>query len=192
VVDGHAINWEEIGCYGQHQKFNALASLLAVRHTNAEFSFAEILSAISRYKPLPYRCEVIFSNGARKIVNDSKSTNVESTLAAMSLCSKPAILMMGGQGKGEPYGPLKEAANMIGHFITFGASGTVIAREVESFLKAENFSSMREAAMRALEISKSKNMDIVFSPGCASFDEFRNFEHRGEEFSKIVKQFNSP
>ncbi len=188
-VGGIIISFEELKIEGTHNQINALTAAILVQNVAPQKSLLEILKAISGFESLPFRCEQVFNNGAIKIINDSKSTNLESTLAALSLAKRPAILLMGGQGKGEPYKGLGLMANAIHLLITFGASGATIAEDAPPQIMREVFSKMEAAVLRALELARDNQLDVIFSPGCASFDEFRNFEHRGQEFNRLVELF---
>jgi UDP-N-acetylmuramoylalanine--D-glutamate ligase len=79
------------------------------------------------------------------------------------------------------------AKEKISLLITFGASGKEIASQAEPGLSVERFEKMAPAVLRALSLASDNKCDIIFSPGCASFDEFKNFEHRGAVFSQMVK-----
>jgi UDP-N-acetylmuramoylalanine--D-glutamate ligase len=185
--NGLSIDWSALHCLGIHQRINALTAAIGVLRMSPALATGRVLETIAHYRPLPYRCEVVFKNESLQIINDSKSTNVESTLAALSISKRTAILLMGGQGKGESYAPVKDAHQKISRLITFGASGAVIMEEAHGIFPVEHFKTMAQACHHALELGIAGGQDVIFSPGCASFDEFRNFEHRGEEFSKIVK-----
>ena len=80
-------------------------------------------------------------------------------------------------------------ANAIHLLITFGASGATIAEDAPPMIMREVFSKMEAAVLRALQLARDNHLDVIFSPGCASFDEFRNFEHRGQEFNRLVELF---
>jgi UDP-N-acetylmuramoyl-L-alanyl-D-glutamate--2,6-diaminopimelate ligase len=187
VVEGQSIDFRSLNIFGHHNHVNALTAALMVSNlTNRPPS--SLLPLVARYKPLPYRCEIIFDDGLRKIVNDSKSTNLESTVAALSIAGRPAILLMGGQGKGESYVGLRDMLAVLKHMVVFGASREAIAKDAP--VPAVIFEKMRDAVLHALEIARDNQWDIIFSPGCASFDEFNNFEHRGDVFNALVTEFN--
>lgn len=173
---------------GRHNYFNAVAAALLAAH-RLGVDFTDLLPGLSLFKGLPFRCEVVFHEHGRLIVNDSKSTNLESTLVAMSVASRPGILLMGGKGKGESYKGLAAARDKIKLLITFGASRHEIMRDQEE-IPSESFEKMGDAVLRALQLARDNNLDVIFSPGCASFDEFRNFEHRGEIFNELVSRFH--
>ena len=182
---GTFISLLQFGLLGVHNQLNGLvASLLleSVRGADA----LESLARLRDYRGLPFRCEVVFDDGSLKIINDSKSTNLESTLAALSVAAKPVILLMGGQGKGESYKALATRLSNIRSLIVFGASRDAIAQDVSGSLSCEKCEKMEAAVLRALELARDNKCDILFSPGCASFDEFKNFEERGENFNRLV------
>jgi UDP-N-acetylmuramoylalanine--D-glutamate ligase len=182
---GWQLQFNHLGIQGEHNQFNAFAAVILASHVMG-ISPQELMPILRQYKGLPYRCEVVFEDGQRTIINDSKSTNLESTLAAMSMAKRPVILMMGGQGKGEPYDDLSQVKDKIATLITFGHSSRIIADQSPGGVPVESFDKMAPAVLRALNLAKHHNLDVIFSPGCASFDEFRNFEHRGAVFTQMV------
>lgn len=148
----------------------------------------------STYQQLSHRLEQIgndntrfrASNGANKLVrmfNDSKATNVESTLVAVKSFKTPVRILLGGEPKGDSYLPL---ANFIGKpliaIYPFGKAGAKIFEELKHVPGiCQPLASMQAAAEQALTDSNDGDT-ILLSPACASFDEFKNFEHRGEVF----------
>jgi len=183
---GKNFNFLEYGLLGTHNHSNAAMACLMIEKIY-KTKLEESLRALASYPGLPFRCEVVYSSPKFQVVNDSKSTNLESTVVALSVMKRPAILLMGGQGKGESYASLSLSAGRIKNLITFGASGQQIASDASKFINAEIFEKMGPAVLRALQLARDNNWDILFSPGCASFDEFRNFEDRGLVFNKIVR-----
>ena len=146
---------------------------------------------IDDFKGLPFRCQLVGTLEGHPVFNDSKSTNCESTVAALAGIKAPVVLMMGGKGKGESYLPVIAWRQNVAALVCFGESGQSIADELSLALKATGIDttthrSMREAAADAVAKSRRLNCGILFSPGCASFDEFRNFEHRGQEFNDAI------
>lgn len=171
---------------GIHNAVNAAFCLAAVHHLISK-PFDDIVTSIANFQGLPYRCQIVGkTSGGFDIINDSKSTNLESTLIALSSVANPAILMMGGAGKGESYKDLEKAKDKIAGLIAFGASRDDISRDAPKALLLGSHPKMRDAVDEALKAAKRMGCGILFSPGCASFDEFRNYEHRGDEFNKQV------
>ncbi len=188
VLNTKPVDFEALGVLGHHNQVNALTAALMVGAISGK-PLDVLLPLVSAYKPLAYRCEVVFDDGHRKIVNDSKSTNLESTIAALSVANQPLILLMGGQGKGESYTSLTSNSNSIKCLITFGASREEIAKDARDQISTVVFEKMQAAVLHALQVASDNKWNIIFSPGCASFDEFKNFEHRGAVFNELVDAF---
>lgn len=186
-ISGQRFNLQDFGIQGLHNQSNAIFAALMVQSLSNR-PLIDCFQSLTQFKGLPFRCQTAFQNKHVRVINDSKSTNLESTLSALTLLERPAILLMGGQGKGEPYGGLSAAKDKIHKLITFGASASQISRDVSSFLPSEIFDKMEAAVLHALRLARDNRVDVVFSPGCASFDEFKNFEHRGETFDRIVNK----
>lgn len=172
---------------GTHNAVNAAFCIATAQHL-LHASSRQITDAIATFQGLPYRCQLVGKTRKGKpVINDSKSTNLESTLIALSAADKPVILLMGGAGKGEPYGDLAKSRSKITLLITFGASRADIAKDLPKDLPTISFAHMADAVSEAFERADMLDCGVLFSPGCASFDEFRNYEHRGDEFNRILK-----
>lgn len=183
------LTWIEVS--GQHNEINARISIHVVAHLTQRTDLETLGSLLDNFRGLPFRCEVVGTINGNPVVNDSKSTNCESTCAALAGLKAPMILMMGGKGKGESYLSVSSRANQIQALVCFGASGQSIADELSLPLKdlGKNttvFPTMSGAIHHAVAAARQSGCGILFSPGCASFDEFRNFEHRGQEFNNTI------
>lgn len=172
-----------------HNQLNASFAALTVQHLLAKPAL-ELLPLLADFRGLPHRCELVGHLGPNgsgaSVVNDSKSTNVESTLVALQSQPKPVILMMGGQGKGEPYAPILAEKAKIAALVTFGATGATIAAELQGQLPTHAFATLKEALTSIGTLIDKYRCGILFSPGCASFDEFENYSHRGEVFKAAM------
>lgn len=150
----------------------------------------------TKYIQLPHRMEFIGkenqiffdTNKTDKkvsIINDSKSTNVESTLVALRSFHKPIRLLLGGEPKGDSYLPI--VSNQKTKFkvtvYPFGKAAPIISSELNGHIpmSAENYPNMLSAAKQALLDCESGDI-ILLSPACSSFDEFKDYEHRGNTF----------
>lgn len=134
----------------------------------------------SQYVPLAHRLEIIKKNPVT-IINDSKATNVESTLVALNSFAGSIRLLIGGEPKGDSYRPIQKfLGTKIIKVYPFGKAGSIIFSEIKGAI-AQPFPNMLAAAKQALLDSNSGDI-ILLSPACSSFDEFKNFEHRGEVF----------
>jgi UDP-N-acetylmuramoylalanine--D-glutamate ligase len=170
---------------GSHNIRNAAFAALSI-HLLRGVTLADAAAAVADYAGLPHRCQLVGTFGGRKIWNDSKSTNVESTLVALGSMISPVVLMMGGIGKGEPYAPILMEKDRIALVLTFGPTGPEIARALAPAVTVKNFPTLASLFQAFGGIMEEYGQHILFSPGCASFDEFRNFAHRGDYFSQTV------
>ncbi|MBM4251010.1 MAG: UDP-N-acetylmuramoyl-L-alanine--D-glutamate ligase [Deltaproteobacteria bacterium] len=170
----------------QHNRLNAGFALTAVAHTLGR-DVRSLAEGLKDFIGLRHRCELIGTVRGNQCINDSKSTNVESTLVALSSQTRPVLLLMGGQGKGESYTPILKLKDKISSVITFGASGPAIANDLSRELLVHEFPTLTVALGQIAGIISNKPTPILFSPGCASFDEFNNYEHRGDVFREQMK-----
>lgn len=175
------INLKSFGIPEAHNQLNA-AFTLHLAAPIAKRSVQDLAPLLQGFRGLPHRCEVVGTIAGKTVIDDSKSTNVESTLIALQSQDHPVLLFMGGQGKDEPYAPLLAARSKIAALVTFGASGGAIAEALRAEIPTQTFSTLKVAlkAWETLPIDQAQS--ILFSPGCASFDEFQNYSHRGDVF----------
>ncbi|WMY97177.1 MAG: UDP-N-acetylmuramoyl-L-alanine--D-glutamate ligase [Arsenophonus sp.] len=182
------IDIKKIYLIGEHNYLNVLAALAlsdAIRIPRKSS-----LMAITKYKGLPHRFQLIHEHKGIKYINDSKSTNISSTKAALkSLKIKGKLyLLLGGQGKSADFSQLKSyVADRNIQLFCFGYDGNKLAKLKKGSLSLDTI----EQCLRVI-IKKVKSGDIVLlSPACASFDQFHNFEQRGEIFIKLVKKYTN-
>lgn len=167
-----------------HNALNGAFSLFAANHIIGK-KLGELVKCLADYKPLRHRYEIIGYRRGHPIINDSKSTNIESTIAALRSIDGRCILLMGGEGKGEDYQSILEYDVKIESLLCFGKDGPKIAAELISTKFTTKLFDNLEVLMTELPGIFSQNpAPILLSPGCASFDEFGNFEERGCFFSQ--------
>jgi len=171
-----------------HDISNASCALLAASRF-CDKRPQHLLPLFDDFKGLAHRFQVITKNGSKPVINDSKAINVASTLTALaSLESPQAILLLGGQAKEESFAPISEKSAKIKAIVTFGKSGAVIADELSNFHPpVMRFKSLAEAMQNHHQWWQN-DTTILFSPACASFDEFSNFEERGEFFTRKISE----
>ncbi len=165
---------------------NALTAIEAVLPFT-QLSTADLSGFLDDYRVLPYRAEKIGSIAGYSVINDSKSTNVESTLACVEGYSKPLCLMLGGKLKAGDLSHMAGLSTRASEIICFGADGKKIANIFSNHPKVSCFSTLKEA-MNSYNFS-DLSAHLLFSPGCASFDEFRNFEDRGSFFNRKIGKY---
>lgn len=150
---------------------------------------AIILDELRDFRTLPFRTELIGTWKGFPIINDSKSTNVDSTLVALGEQTGPVILLLGGRGKGDPYAPILRFRDKISCLVIFGEDAPALEKDLgPSGLSIRRYDTLKAAVGSLPEILAQKPGAVLFSPACASFDEFKNYEHRGQFFTEMIRQ----
>lgn len=149
-----------------------------------------MLEALQEFRGLPHRCAWVANKQGVDWFDDSKGTNVGATVAALQGLEKPkqVILIAGGEGKGADFSPLQEVvAEHCRASILIGRDAPLIARALGDVVPVHYANSMVEAVAQAAKLAQPGDA-VLLSPACASFDMFRNYEHRGEVFTTVVRQ----
>ena len=122
-------------------------------------------------------------------INDSKATNVSSSLVAIAGMRRPTILLLGGRHKGEPYTSLAEAIRKnVKKVIAYGEAAPIIEKDLGGVVELERLGSDFEEVMRHARQSASSGDAVLLSPACSSYDMFRNYAERGERFRKLAME----
>jgi len=176
----------EITLRGSHNVENVLAATACALWTGMAPS--AIRRGIAGFRGVTHRIERVTHDRGVVYYNDSKGTNVDSTIKALQSFGEPIVLIAGGKGKGQDFGPLAEAARgRVRHAVLIGQDrGRIRAALEPAGVPVEDAESMDEAVRRAREAARAGDV-VLLSPACASFDMFRNFEHRGDVFKAVVR-----
>ncbi|MDY0268252.1 UDP-N-acetylmuramoyl-L-alanine--D-glutamate ligase [Trichloromonas sp.] len=174
----------ELRLKGLHNVENVMAALLPPLLEGC--SAAVAWEAARAFAGLPHRMvEVRVLNGV-PWYNDSKGTNVGSVLKSLAGLSAPVTLIAGGKDKGGDYGVLADPVReKVAHLILIGQASDRIDRELGALTHTLRAASLEEAVGRARELTPAGGA-VLFSPGCSSFDMFKNYEERGERFARAV------
>jgi UDP-N-acetylmuramoylalanine--D-glutamate ligase len=176
---------DQLKIYGSHNWANALAALALADHAGIPRDAS--LRALRAFAGLPHRCEFVAEIDGVSYFNDSKGTNVGSTLAALNGLPSPIVWLAGGQGKGQSFAELREPLARKGRVaILFGEDAARIAEHVLGALPIYREPDMFRALSRARALARSGDR-VLLSPACASFDQFRNYVDRGEKFVSAVR-----
>ncbi len=171
---------------GPHNLQNAMAAVTMAHLAGA--SHHGIQTGLNGFTGLAHRLEFVRARNGVEFINDSKATNVDSAVVALNAMTDNVWLIAGGKGKGAAYAPLGPAvkAKVKGIF-TIGADAETIQNEL-SHLQIQIIAcgTLRRAVERAAELATSGDT-VLLSPACASYDQFKNFEHRGEVFKELVR-----
>ena len=183
----------DFGLLGDHNVANALCAALLVMLADADHrsrdSYHKLASGLRSFRSLEHRIEVVQERNGVMWINDSKSTNVTSTLVAVRGMTRPTILLLGGKHKGEPYtGLAPELKRTVKRVIAYGEAAQTITRDLDGIVPVEqggtSFAEVVDRAKRAA----SPGDAVLLSPACSSFDMFENYEKRGAEFKRLVTQ----
>lgn len=182
------LNTAEMKMVGQHNYTNALAALALADAVG--LPRASSLAALTHFNGLAHRFQLVHEHQGVRWINDSKATNVGSTEAALNgLQVKGTLwLLMGGDGKSADFTPLipwLQGDNV--RLYCFGRDGDALAALRPEI--AVRTDTMRQAMEQIAPQVKAGDM-VLLSPACASLDQFRNFEHRGEQFAQLAKELS--
>jgi UDP-N-acetylmuramoylalanine--D-glutamate ligase len=180
---------DEIPLAGAHNVQNAMAALLSALAIGCPT--AALRDAIRTFSSMPHRLETIAEIEGVRYVDDSKSTNPASVIAALRTYDAPIVLIAGGRSKGTAFeamgAAIRERARAL---VAIGETADEI-RRVARGVPAAQASSMEEAVQRAREFATPGGV-VLLSPGCASFDMFTSAEDRGERFAAAVAALREP
>ncbi|MBL8203324.1 MAG: UDP-N-acetylmuramoyl-L-alanine--D-glutamate ligase [Blastocatellia bacterium] len=185
-VERTLISRPEIGIRGAHNLENVMATLAvglacgagpdSMRHTIHEF------------KGVEHRLEFVVEINGVKFYNDSKATNVDSTIKALEAFDSGVIVILGGKDKGGDYAPLVPLIqSRCEHVILIGAAANKIATALENTKPLQRATTMPDAVRLGYELARAGDV-VLLAPACASFDMFDNYEHRGRVFKDAVRQ----
>lgn len=171
---------------GAHNRANYLAALLTA--LICELDQETVFQALSDFAGIPHRLEFVGSRNGVDYYNDSKATNIDAVIKAVSSFEKPLLLLLGGYDKGADFSLLREPLqnHNVRQLIAFGQAAAEIKRQLPQY--TQNFPAANlESALRQAENLAKPGEVIILAPGCASFDEFVNYEKRGDRFRELVK-----
>lgn len=176
-------NFSDVKLLGEHNKENATAAASVA--LSLGISPSDIINGLISFRPLPHRCEEVAIKHGVIFVNDSKGTTVDAVTKALSMYTKPIHLLLGGVEKGDDFTRLRRHHYpQIKNFYVFGQAKDTIMTALHDE-RAKSFASMSDALMSANCAAVDGDV-VLLSPACASYDQFDNYEHRGEVFRQLV------
>jgi UDP-N-acetylmuramoylalanine--D-glutamate ligase len=180
---------------GDHNVANALAAALAVMgsdetHRSAE-SRVRIAEALRQFRALEHRIEPAGSFRGVEWINDSKSTNVASTLVALRGMQRPTVLLLGGRHKGEPYtGLADELRRTVKLVVAYGEAAPLVTDDLDGVVTVERVDGdFMHVLARARDAAVAGDA-VLLSPACSSYDMFDNYEQRGREFKRLAAELS--
>lgn len=183
-IGGRVLEVRSRSLLGDHNAENAAAAVLAALAFGAPFEILE--PALADFVGLPHRIELVRELGGTAWVNDSKGTNPDATLKSLTSFERPVVLILGGRGKGLPFTALRdEVSRRVVCVLALGEEAERIAHDLAGAAPIERVPDLAAAVQRARELA-TRGATVLLSPACASFDMFKNYEHRGEVFRGLV------
>ncbi len=177
---------------GKHNLQNLLLVTAAAREIGLDHS--SIAASINSFKSIPHRLEYLGKVNNLSFYNDSKATNFDSSLSGLESIPNPIILIAGGiQKKGDYLPWMKQIKKSTNGIVLFGLSANSLRKALlmssytgEIIVKQN----LEEATIASINIARKTNSNnILLSPACASFDQYQNYEERGDHFKKLVKKY---
>jgi len=174
-----------LAIHGAHNVANALAACALARA--AGMPREALAPALASFRGLAHRVELVARRAGVEWYDDSKGTNVGATIAALRGLGKRVVLILGGEGKGQDFAPLREpVAQYASHVLLIGRDAPLIEAALAG-LAAERCASLEQAVAHAAQLSRAGEA-VLLSPACASFDQFRDYEDRGETFRRLARE----
>ena len=176
----------ELALAGAHNLENALAAMAAAQAAGA--SDEDVCEGLRRFHGLPHRTELVAEARGVRWINDSKGTNVDATVKSLEGFPEGSVLLiLGGRDKHGDFpalsGPVARAARFV---LTIGEAAPLIEKALSGVVPIESALTMTRAVMRANELAKPGDV-VLLSPACASFDQYKNFEERGNDFARLAR-----
>ena len=184
-IDEPIIDVHDIVLPGQHNLENILAAIAAVKLYGA--SNAAIQEVLQTFTGVEHRLQYVETINGRKFYNDSKATNILATQKAIAAFKEPTILLAGGLDRGNSFDELIPSLKKVKGVITFGqtAEKTLDAAKKAGINLLKHVDNVEKAVKEAYNLSEEGDV-ILLSPACASWDQFKTFEERGDMFVNSV------
>ena len=180
------IEIDQIFIKGMHNLYNSMAAVLVGQLLEIDATI--IRSTLKTFEGVEHRLEFVRRLNDVSYYNDSKATNVDSVWFALQSFKEPIVLLLGGRDKGNDYSRLTELVrSQVKAIVAIGESANLVEQSFKGATVITKASSMEEAVAIARFLAQPGDV-VLLSPACASFDWFKNYEHRGEVFKHLVNK----
>ena len=178
----------EMPLKGAHNVENVLAAVCVARL--AGISAESIRTTVAHFKAVEHRLELVRSLNGVEFYNDSKATNVDATRKAVASFTAGVHLILGGKDKDSDYSAMAELLrDRVKVVYTIGSAAEKIERQLHGVVKMMAAETLRTAVIEAAKNAVAGDV-VLLSPACSSFDQFENYEHRGQVFRQLVGELN--
>ena len=182
------ISLSDIRVKGIHNYENIMAAILAVKQFGVSDSV--IKEVLNNFAGVEHRIEFVAKINGREFYNDSKATNVDSTITALKSFDNDVVLILGGLDRGHSFEPLLPYLKNVKHIVCYGETKERIKQfAIKNNIDVTVTDNLEDAVHAAYNMSLDGDI-ILLSPACASWDQYKNFEDRGNEFKKVVRNLN--
>lgn len=178
------IKIDEVKLKGKHNLENIMAAIVAVKEFGVRDE--DIQEVLKKFGGVEHRIEFVKTINQVDFYNDSKSTNIKSTQIALSTFDQPTILILGGLDRGHSFDELKTYLTNVKNIVSYGETkDRICSFSQENNIECFAYETIDKAVKKAYELSGAKDV-ILLSPACASWDQFKDFEERGNKYKEIV------
>ena len=183
---GELLLADELLIPGPHNQENALAA--AALALSQGVKPASLVKSLREFRGVPHRLEPVALVGGVRYVNDSKGTNVDAVSKALQSYQAPLVLLLGGRDKNGDFTALRELITQrVRAVVVMGEAADKIAKQIQGTVPVHAAERMEPAVRTAASLAREGDI-VLLSPGCASFDQFANYEERGEAFKSAVRK----
>ena len=179
---------QELALGGKHNIYNSMAAALAAKATGIDNEV--IRNSLATFQPIEHRLEPVLSIKDVLYINDSKATNIDSAWYALECQKKPVVWILGGTDKGNDYSVLNDLVReKVKAIVCLGVDNAKIHAAFEDMVGSDHITdalSAEEAVRKASKFAAPGDV-VLLSPCCASFDLFKNYEDRGQQFKAAVR-----
>jgi len=188
-VGGQQFDMSKCVLKGPHNYFNATCAIHAAQYLGV--STKAIQKALNTFVNDPHRMELVATVNGIDFINDSKATNVDSVYYALLSMKKPVVWVVGGTDKGNDYSPLYQLVkDKVKAIVCLGVDNQKLHDSFENMVpEMMDTQSTIEAVKMSIEFAEQGDV-VLLSPACASFDLFKNYKDRGDQFREAVQLFN--
>jgi UDP-N-acetylmuramoylalanine--D-glutamate ligase len=183
---GLRVPLDELSAASRRPVANALAAALAARLAGA--TPEAIRATLARFEGLPHRLRDVCVRGGVRYVDDSKATNPAAAVASLLAQSAPIVWLAGGRNKGLAFDDLADAAvrARVRRVLVYGESAADLESALAGAVPVERVATLAEAMARATGCALPGDV-VLLAPACASFDQFKSFEERGQRFAELAR-----
>jgi UDP-N-acetylmuramoylalanine--D-glutamate ligase len=180
-----SISINELSLKGKHNQYNSMAAGISSRV--AEIRDSSLRECLRTFTAIEHRMEYVASIRGVEFINDSKATNLNSVWYALESMTKPVVLIMGGIDKGNDYSTIEAlVAEKVKAIVCLGLENKAIHDAFGNMVQMADATTTEEAVRLAYDFAQKGDV-VLLSPACASFDLFKNYEDRGEQFKTAVR-----